>query len=463
MATPIIMPKFGQMTEESAIVEWCKKEGDTVAKGDILFTVETDKSVMEVESFEAGTLLKILVKPGVSVPVQTTVGFLGQPGEPVPQVAPPPAPPPVAGPQAPAKAAEVPPPAQRAPSPSAAAPVPAPTRVSRLDVQGAMPAASPPAPAAPIRLRISPRAAALARHSVIDPSQIHGTGPGGRIVEKDVRAYLQARGYDRLRISAAAKQLAAANKLDLLAIRGTGDGGRITVGDVERALAERPKPMSRMRQIIAQRLTQSVVTAPHFFVTVEVDMTDLIQFRARLKEGGAPYTVTDFISQAVVLTLKDFPEVNSSTDGRAVRWNSRIHLGLAVSLEQGLVVPVIRDADQLTLAEINARSKELAEKARAGRLSPDEMAGSTFTISNMGMLEVENFTAIINPGEAAILAVSSTVRKPVVRDEKVVVRSIMKMTLSSDHRLIDGAMAARFINAVKRKLEDLELWKLLTA
>ncbi len=221
--------------------------------------------------------------------------------------------------------------------------------------------------------------------------------------------------------------------------------------------------MSRMRQIIAQRLSQSVVTAPHFFVTVEVDMTDLIHFRARLKEAGAPYTVTDFISQAVVLTLKEFPEVNSSTDGRTVRWSSRIHLGLAVSLEQGLVVPVIRDADLLTLGEISARSKELAEKARAGRLGPDEMTGSTFTISNMGMLEVENFTAIINPGEAAILAVSNTVRKPVVRDEKVVIRSIMKMTLSSDHRLIDGAMAARFSNAVKRKLEDLELWRMLAA
>jgi pyruvate dehydrogenase E2 component (dihydrolipoamide acetyltransferase) len=175
--------------------------------------------------------------------------------------------------------------------------VPGPTQGSRPEVQVTKLAAPPPAPAAPTRLRISPRAAALARNSVIDPGQIQGTGPGGRIVERDVRAYLQARGYDRLRISAAAKQLAAANKLDLLTIRGTGDGGRITVGDVERALAERPKPMSRMRQIIAQRLSQSVVTAPHFFVTVEVDMTDLIQFRARLKEAGAPYTVTDFISR----------------------------------------------------------------------------------------------------------------------------------------------------------------------
>ena len=226
-----------------------------------------------------------------------------------------------------------------------------------------------------------------------------------------MKAYLDAKGYDQLRISPAAKQLAAKEKLDLLAIQGTGESGRISVADVERALAEKPKPMSKMRQIIAQRLTQSVVTAPHFFVTVEVDMTDLVEFRAQLKEKGAPYTVTDFISQAVVLTLKEFPEVNSSTDGKTTRWHSHVHLGLAVSLEQGLVVPVIRNADELTMAELNARSKELADKARAGKLTPDEMTGSTFTISNMGMLDVENFTAIINPGESAILAVSSTLKK----------------------------------------------------
>ena len=451
MATPIIMPKFGQMTEESAIVEWLKKEGDAVAKGDILFTVETDKSVMEVESFEAGTLLKILVKPGVNVPVQSPVGVLGQPGEPLPDLAPSaPAPAPrqvVAAAPAPARATAA---ARIEPAAATAAPVPA-----------AIPATS--TPAAPALFRISPRAAKLAADCVINPAPIRGSGPNGRIVEKDVRAYLDAKGYSALRISPAAKQLAAKEKLDLLTIAGTGDSGRITVADVERTLAERPRPLGKMRQIIAQRLTQSVVTAPHFFVTVEVDMTELVKLRVRLKEQGAPFTITDFISEAVVLTLKEFPDVNSSTDGRSVRWNSRVHLGLAVSLEQGLVVPVIRNAEELSLAELNTRSKELADKARAGKLAPDEMTGSTFTISNMGMLDVENFTAIINTGEAAILAVSSTLKKPVVRNDQIVIRSIMKLTLSSDHRLVDGALAARFLNAVKRKLEDMDLWKLLIA
>jgi pyruvate dehydrogenase E2 component (dihydrolipoamide acetyltransferase) len=447
------MPKFGQMTEDSAIVEWLKKEGDKIAKGDILFTVETDKSVMEVQSFEAGTLLKIVVQPGVSVPVQSTVGFLGQPGDAIPAItapAPAPAPKPQevvrAVPSAPTTTS--PPAAPQAPQPAVAAPA----------IQQSI---HPPIQSA--LFRISPRAAALARDCVIDPSRITGSGPSGRVVEKDVRAYLEAKGYIQLRISPAAKQLAAKEKLDILTISAAPGAVRITVADVERALAEKPKAMSKMRQIIAQRLTQSVVTAPHFYVTVEVDMTDLLKFRAQLKEQGAPYTVTDFISEAVVLTLKEFPEVNSSTDGKTTRWNSHVHLGLAVSLEQGLVVPVIRNADELNMTEVNARSKELADKARAGKLAPDEMSGSTFTISNMGMLDVENFTAIINPGESAILAVSSTLKKPVVREDKVVVRPIMKMTLSSDHRIIDGAMAARFVNAVKQKLENLELWKLLTA
>jgi pyruvate dehydrogenase E2 component (dihydrolipoamide acetyltransferase) len=450
MATPIIMPKFGQMTEESAIVEWLKKEGDAVAKGDILFTVETDKSVMEVESFETGTLLKIVVPPRLTVPVQSTVGFLGMPGEPVPAVTVP--------------APLPPPPRQGVGAAAAAGPDPVPMPPSRAaDPQSAGAALAPPPPAASSFVRISPRAARLAADCAIDPAPVRGSGPNGRIVERDVRAYLEARGYSRIRISPAAKQLAAHEKLDLLSIPLAGESSRILVADVQRALAERPKPMSKMRQIIAQRLTQSVVTAPHFYVTVPVDLTDLLQLRARLKERGATYTVTDFVSQAVVLSLSEFPNVNASTDGKTIRFHSHVHLGLAVSIDEGLVVPVIPRAEELTLAEISAQSRTLADKARQGRLTPDQMTGGTFTISNLGMLDVENFTAIINPGEGAILAVSSAVKQPVVRDDKIVVRSVMKMTLSSDHRLIDGVLAARFANAIKQKLQDLDLWRSLTA
>jgi pyruvate dehydrogenase E2 component (dihydrolipoamide acetyltransferase) len=454
MATPIIMPKFGQMTEESAIVEWLKKEGDKVNKGDILFTVETDKSVMEVESFEAGTLLKITVPPRVNVPVQSTVGFLGNPGEAIPAVTAP-------APAAPKKAEPSPitaavPAATTVSAPKSIAPTAAPMAV-------AAPVAPLPAPAAPALFRISPRAAALAKHSVIDAARIKGTGPEGRIVEKDVRNYLQQHGYDKLRISPAAKELAAKEKIDVLAIQATDDSGRISVADVQRAIAEKPKPMSKMRQVIAQRLTQSFRDTPHFYVTVAVDMTELIAYRTQLKAAGAPYTVTDFIAEAVVLTLQEFPDVNSSTDGKTTRWNSHVNLGIAVSLEQGLVVPVIRAAEQLPLLELSQRTKSLAEKARAGKATPDELSGGTFTISNMGMMDVESFGAIINPGESAILAVASTKPQPVVRDGKIVVRQMMKLTLSCDHRIVDGALGAKFINGIKQKLEDIELWKRLAA
>jgi len=451
MATPIIMPKFGQMTEESAIVEWLKKEGDKIAKGDILFTVETDKSVMEVESFEAGTLLKIVVPPHINVPVQSTVGFLGNPGEPIPAVT---APAPAAPQPAAAAATVAAKPETRASIAAVSAPSAAPVTA---------PVAPLPAPSAPSLFRISPRAAALANHSVIDATRIKGTGPEGRIVEKDVRNYLQQHGYDKLRISPAAKELAAREKLDVLTIQGTDDSSRISVADVQRAIAEKPKPMSKMRQVIAQRLTQSFRDTPHFYVTVAVDMTGLIAYRSQLKAAGAPYTVTDFIAEAVVLTLQEFPDVNSSTDGRTTRWNSHVNLGIAVSLEQGLVVPVIRNAGQLPLLELCQQSKALVEKARAGKATPDELSGGTFTISNMGMMDVESFGPIINPGESAILAVASTKPQAIVRDGKIVVRQMMKLTLSCDHRIVDGALGAKFVNAIRAKLEDIELWKRLAA
>jgi pyruvate dehydrogenase E2 component (dihydrolipoamide acetyltransferase) len=459
MVRPISMPKLGQAEEVATVVRWLKKEGDAVARGEILFEIETDKALLEVESFFEGTLLKIVAGEGQTVPVQSTVGYIGDLGEPIPET---PAPAPQAGVEAPRASEE----ARRAGPPlplvelrrgRAARPA-LPQGETRLEAQ---PLLTPP-PVEPLAfLRISPRAARLAREAVIDPTPIVGTGPSGRIVERDVKAYLAARGYDQLRITPTAKKLAAREKLDILSLEGHGSSGRITVADVQRAIAERPKPMSRMRQVIAERLTQSFATTPHFFVTVSVDMTDLEAFRSELKAQGTAYSITDFILKAVALALRQFPTVNSTTDGKNIRWHSKVHLGLAVSVEQGLVVPVIRNADEMTLAEIHASATELTAKARAGRLTPAEMTGSTFTVSNMGMLDVENFTAIINPGEGAILAVSSVQKQPVVRDDQVTIRSVMKMTLSSDHRLIDGVLAAKFANAVKSKLDEIALWKSL--
>ena len=453
MVKAVVMPKLGQSEETVTIVHWRKQVGDTVARGDVLFEIETDKAILEVESFYTGTLLKIVAGEGVTVPVQATVAFVGDPGEPVPEVV---------LPVVSAKKTEG--------ARLSAAPLP--QRPSGVERQPLSPggervavprvAEAPPASAhaaEPRLFRISPRAKRLAKESAIDPTPIVGTGPSGRIVERDVRQYLEAQGYNRLRITPTAKKLAAREGIDLLSLSQKDDQGHITVADIERLVAERPKPMTRMRQIIAQRLTESFTHAPHFFVTVSADVTELESLRTELKAQGTSYTLTDFILKAAALALEQFPVVNSTSDGETIRWHSNIDLGLAVALEQGLVVPVIRRADELTVAEIHARAQELTAKARAGQLTPAEMTGSTFTISNLGMMDVENFTAIINPGESAILAVSSGAKLPVVRNDQVVIRTMMKMTLSSDHRLIDGALAARFLNSIRKTLEEISLWQ----
>ena len=458
MAQAVLMPKFGQTVEESSIVKWHKKEGDAVKQGQVLCEVETDKAVMEVESPFDGTLLKIVVPQNVAVPVTSVVAYIGKPGDPIPAV--PPLPP----------KAE---PARR-PAPAAPAPIVPAAPAVRPPAEAAQASGTPPVspvsqraiplsvPAEPAKLAISPRAKALARKSCIDPSRIAGSGPNGRVVEKDVEAYLERHGYHSLRISPAARRLAEKENVDILFVRGTGDGGRLMACDVERAIAERPRPMSKMRQVIARRLTESFTGTPHFYVTVAADMTGLLAYRQTLKDRGQSYTVTDFILEAVVMTLREHPAVNSVCDGTAIRWHGSVDLGVAVALEDGLVVPVIRNAQDLSMSELHDAAKALADKARAGKLSPDEMTGSSFTVSNMGMLDVDAFHAIINPGEAAILAVASTRERPVVRNGRIDIRSMMNLTLSVDHRIVDGSTAAGFLNAIRCKLEDVALWRSLT-
>ncbi|MBM4165000.1 MAG: 2-oxo acid dehydrogenase subunit E2 [Lentisphaerae bacterium] len=455
MAQALIFPKLGQTMEEGLIVKWLKQEGDAVAKGDILFEIETDKANLEVESFFEGTLLKIYVGVGITVPVNTVVGYVGSAGEPVPAQPPAPASAPAvpkAAAQAPVRAA-----APRAEAPRAAAPAGVPT-----PAPAPAPAWTPaPAPAGAAKRAISPRAKALARDKAVDPAPVTGSGPNGRITEKDLLAYLAARNYEALRIAPAAKRLAQEKGVDILTVRGSGEGGRIRVEDVERAIRAQPVALSRMRQVIARRLVESKQTIPHFYVTVTADITELMRYRAALKAAGTVYSVNDFILEAVVLALDEFPAVNSTTDGRTVTWRGDVDLGVAVSVENGLVVPVIRAAQTLSLAELRDRAKALADKARAGKLTPDEMTGSSFTVSNMGMLDVDAFAAIINPGEAGILAVASGREAPAVVNGEVRIRTQLAMTLSADHRIVDGATGARFANAIRRKLETVELWKSL--
>lgn len=454
MATRIPVPKLGQSEETVTIASWRVKEGDKIKKGDVLFEVETDKAVLEVESQFEGTILKIVTPVGVEVPVMTTTAaIVGEPGEAVPaeMLAAAPAPTPTPAPAAPAPAPAPAPAAPAAPAPKASAPAapvaPAPA-----------PVIPPPAPkaAAPAKKPVSPRAKKFAADYLIDVAKVPAAGV--RVTEQDVKNYLESTGYFQRKITPVALNLAAEAKLEMTELEGTGEGGRITIADVKAAIAERPKPFNTMRKVIAQRLTQAKQTIPHFYVTVAVDMSDLMEKRCKLKAGGINLSVNVFIIKAVALALKEFPNVNAFCDGVSVSQKSKVNIGMAVSVDNGLVVPVIANADRKGLDEIQAESGELAEKARAGKLTPDEMKGGTFTISNMGMMNVESFQAIVNPGESAILAVASCLPTPVVRDGEIVVRDIMKITVSADHRIVDGAMAAAFANCIRAKLEDASLW-----
>jgi len=455
MAEAVLLPKLGQTVEEATIVRWHKKEGDRIEKGDVLFEIETDKAVLEAESFHEGTLLKVLVGTDETVPVSSVVAYVGEPGEEIPEPSPP-----AVAPSRP----DVAPASRRRPD-TGETPVPresaSPPQVP-TEQAGPAPAAPAAPPVTPARKFVSPRARLLARTHLVDPARVPGTGPNGRVVEKDVQAYIKQHGIDKIRISPTAKRLAARENVAILDVRASGDSGRVLVRDVNRAIAERPVPLTKMRQVIAQRLTQSFTTTPHFYVTVEVDMTELLGFRQKLKAAGNSYTVTDFILESVILSLQEFPALNSVTDGKTVRWHSSVDLGMAVGLEEGLVVPVLRNAEEFTLDELHDSVRAMAARAREGKLIPDEMMGSTFTVSNMGMLDVENFGAIINPGESAILATASTVARPAAVNGKVRIRQIMKMTLSADHRIVDGTLGAGFVNAIKHKLEDIALWKRLT-
>jgi dihydrolipoamide dehydrogenase len=427
MVHAILMPKPGQSTEECTVVAWHKQEGDPVHRGDVLFEIETDKSNMDVEAFDEGVLLKIVAPVGTTVPVNTICCYVGALGESIPD-----APTPPAGegeqvvttdavPSATTPVTIEPPASRGAGAPAA----------PRAEVTLAPPAPTPP-PTPSRHLAVSPRASRLAAEAGVDLRTVIGTGPHGRIVERDVAAA----------ISTAATPTAVASPA------------------VDLGTEEAPRQMSRMRRVIADRLTTSWTTTPHFTITVAVEMTSVLALRVRLKEEGASLTVTDFVLAATADTLAEFPNVNSRTDGQSIWPRRRVHLGVAVALPDGLVVPVIRDADRLTVGEIHDRIGTLADAARAGTASVDDLAGSTFTVSNLGMFGVEEFSAIINPGEAAILAVSAATPTPVAVNGAVEVRSIMKLTLSADHRLVDGATGARFLAALKGRLEDADSFRL---
>jgi pyruvate dehydrogenase E2 component (dihydrolipoamide acetyltransferase) len=428
MPTPIYMPRPGQMTEECTVLVWLKHEGDAVSKGDVMFEIETDKASMEVEAFDEGTLLRILVAEGQTVPVNTIVAWIGQVGEAIPE--------------SPAIMAS------HDTAPAAAEPA----VVARL-------APAEPAPAGPPavsgvtqrggRMTISPRASRLAAELGVDPRSVAGSGPNGRIVERDIRA-----------AAGAGEPGAAAMDLPKASAAAPLEKVSITSADLFEEVA--PEPLTRLRQVIASRLSESVTTIPQFTVTVAVDMTLLVALRAELRRDGSTISITDVIHYATAQALVDFPLVNARTDGRQLWRRERVHLGMAVSMPAGLLVPVMRDAHVRSLPELSAMAASLVERARAGRLGPDDLSGSTFTVSNMGMFGVEQFGAIINPGESAILAVSSILPTAVAIGDGLAVRQVMRLTLTADHRLVDGELSARFLNGLRRRLEDVSSIRMAT-
>ena len=480
MSIEITMPRLSDTMETGTIIKWNASVGDTLSSGDVVADVETDKATMELAVYDDGVLARILVPEGRSVDVGTVIAVLAEEGEDLDAVA--------GGAGAASGTASAGSGGGTAvatpPSTEAAAPAAAPA-----------PAPAPAAPAAPAavqngavgeaaggRLRISPVARRLAEEHGIDPRSLTGSGPQGRIIKRDVLSAIDSGGRTAAPATpapAAASAPAPASPATpvtatheaapsaagrgVQAIVPAGPTWTVSGGSAEGpALGAGRVPLSGMRQTIARRLVESKQSIPHYQVSMSIDMEPLAELRTdlngKLQSVGIKLSVNDFLVRACALAMHEHPDFNASFDGDAVVYHAAVNIGVAISLPAerggGLVVGVIREADQKSLRAISGESKALAEKARTRGLSVEEMSDSTFTISNLGMFGVDHFTAIINPPNSAILAVGAAIERPVVRNGQVVVGSEMTATLSNDHRVIDGAMAARFLQSLKGLLES---------
>jgi pyruvate dehydrogenase E2 component (dihydrolipoamide acetyltransferase) len=415
MASRVVMPKLSDTMEEGRILRWLKQEGDRVETGQALAEVETDKATVEMEAYTNGTLRKILAPQGETVKVGTLIAVIGAPDEDISAI--------VAEGGRQQAASAAPPP----PGPPAAAAAPAPV-----------------AEAAPVRpadgrrtYRASPLAVRMAAEAGVDLRGIEGSGPQGRIVKRDIEAAMAGDQQVAPRAEAAERGPIARAAL-------------VREGAPEYEEVE----LSPMRRTIARRLVQSKAPVPHFYLTIDAGMDRAWEAYRALRDEKSPITITDIVIKAVAMALRRHPEMNASFAGDRVRRYTRVHIGLAVAVDEGLITPVIRDADLKTLEEISAESKALAEQARARRLQPHEYTGATFSISNLGMMGIEEFAAVINPPEAAILAVGAVRQAPVVENGMIRIGYRMKVTLSIDHRVADGAMGARFLQTLRRLLEN---------
>jgi pyruvate dehydrogenase E2 component (dihydrolipoamide acetyltransferase) len=390
-----------------------KKEGETVNKGDVLAEIETDKATVEVDSSASGVVRKLLVDEGAVVPVNSPIAVVGTADEKI----------------------DIPAAASTESKPKAVAAVPAPPKAETSASQPVAVAPAVPA-AASGPIKASPLAKKIASESKVDLSRVKGTGPGGRIVRRDIEAALAGQE------SAVASQIVA---------------GPSTPDYSTMRLSDSLVPLTKLRQAIARRMAESKTTIPHFYVTHEYKVDALLDLRKQFNTivpENEKLSVNDFIVKAVALTLRQFPNLNASLNGNAVLRHGQVNVGIAVSVEGGLLTIVCRDADQKPLRQISAEVKAMAMRVRDGKVKPDDIEGSTFSISNLGMYDVENFAAIINPPEAAILAVGSARQVPVVDDGSVKPGWRMKATISVDHRVSDGVEAAKFMQALAVYLEE---------
>lgn len=398
------MPKLSDTMTEGVVSKWHKKVGDTVKTGDLLADIETDKATMEFESFQDGVLLHIGVEEGKGAPVDSILAILGKAGEDVSALL-------SGGSAAPTEAASVP---SSAPAPAAAAPAPTPVSAS----------AAPASAASDGRLKASPLARKLAEEKGIDLRQVQGSGDEGRIVKRDVEHHQPS-----------------ASVGSAMAALGTESFTEV--------------PVSQMRKTIARRLAESKFSAPHFYLTLEVDMEQAMAAREAINHvAEVKVSFNDMVVRAAAAALRKHPAINASWLGDRIRYNQHVHVGVAMAVEDGLLVPVVRHADQKSLSAIASEVKAYSAKAKEKKLQPSDWEGNTFTISNLGMFGIEAFTAIINPPDACILAVGAIRSVPVVKGGQVVPGQVMKITLSCDHRVVDGASGAAFLQTLKRLLEQ---------
>lgn len=417
MATKVVMEALSPTMEEGRLVKWLKNEGDTVKTGDVLAEIETDKAVMELVARADGILRKRLANEGDASPVGTTIGVIAGADENIDALV-------AAG----APAATTAQAAQAGPAPAPPRPSAPPSRPATPSPQDGSSRGAPP-PAAGGRQRSSPLARRLASERSIELGAVQGSGPGGRVVKRDIENAKAAGG--RAARSAAAERLA-------------------TEGDFKDI------PLTQIRKTIARRLAESNGPVPTFFLTAEFDVTRATEMREQLSEMGDEYKASfnDIGIRATALALSEHPEVNAHWLNDKIRQFNRIHVAMAVAVEDGLITPVIFDADRLSLWEISQKARDLAERARERKLMPEEYTGSTFSISNLGMFGIDQFTAIINPPEAGILAIGGVEAKPMVINGVVEIRQRMRVTMSCDHRVIDGATGAKFLQTLRRYVEN---------